>query len=189
MKHPSKIFFIFLIICLSANSCKKDDDDKPDEPNYGPEYFECKINGEPFQAVSDFTCSGPRFNYYPEAFMGVPEGYMLLAGKDCINSPLCAIRIYGYDQSLGEMNFSNPVYADSISPFYSYFTDDNPDVILLDQLVNGVIVVEQLIPRESGNSPLGSIKGTFEFTVSDEQGIDTIRVTEGRFRFDVPQIF
>jgi len=51
------------------------------------------------------------------------------------------------------------------------------------------MTIGQFIPRESGNSPLGTIKGTFEFTVTDEIGIDTIHVTEGRFRFDVPQIF
>lgn len=49
--------------------------------------------------------------------------------------------------------------------------------------------IEQFLPRENGSSPLGTVKGTFEFTVTDEIGIDTIQITEGRFRFDVPQIF
>jgi len=50
-------------------------------------------------------------------------------------------------------------------------------------------MIEEFIPRASGNSPFGTIKGTFEFIVTDEIGIDTIHVTGGRFRFDVPQIF
>ena len=190
MKHPSKIFFIFLIICLSANSCKKDDDDKPDEPNYGPEYFECKINGEPFQAVSiPFQCSGPRFDYYPEAFMSVPEGYMALGGVHCPTYNSVAIRVFGYEQDTGYIDFVDPIVVDSISPYYSFDADSLSPRILYENLVDGSIVLHEIIPRESGNSPLGTISGTFEFTVTDETGIDTIHVTEGRFRFDVPQIF
>src|SRR5690606_9678695 len=96
-----------------------------------------------------FQCSGPRFDYYPEPFMGVPEGYMLLAGKDCYNSPLCAIRIYGYQGQLGMLNFYNPAIADSVSPFYSYFDDNEPEGIIRENLVDGYVNIEQLVPRES----------------------------------------
>jgi len=188
MKLQQKYFILFVLFGL-LSGCNKDDEES-ESPNYGAEFFECKINGEPFQAVSDFTCSGPRFDYYPESFMSVPKGYMLLAGKDCAESPLCAIRIYGYNNTLGDINFEKPgSAANSISPFYSYFDNSNPDVFLFEQLISGSVDIEQLIPRADGNSPLGTISGTFEFVVTDDMSKDTIRVTEGRFRFDVPQIF
>lgn len=188
MKAILQITFLTIGI-LTLSQCKNDDD-KPDKPNYGIQYFECKINGEPFQAVSiPFQCSGPRFDYYPEAFMSVPEGYMLLAGKDCINSPTCGIRIFGFTGELGAINFVNPTRADSILPYHRTYPGDSLESILYDQMIDGSLIIQELIPRESGSSSFGTINGTFEFTVTDEVGLDTIHVTEGRFRFDVPQIF
>ena len=181
-------FFLFLSLTILA-SCKEDDD-KPDKPNYGIQYFECKINGEFFQAISiPFQCSGPRFDYYPEPFMSVPEGYMLLAGKDCVNSSSCGIRIFGYDGKEGWLDFLEPMTADSIFPYHRSYPSDSLESVLYDQLVDGHVFIEQLLPRVSGSSPFGTIKGTFEYTVTDELGIDTICITEGSFRFDVPQIF
>ena len=76
MKHYSTYLFLFLLLFF-LNACDEDDD-QPEPPNYSIEYFECKINGEPFQAVSiPFQCTGPRFDYYPEAFMDIPEGHMI----------------------------------------------------------------------------------------------------------------
>jgi len=188
MKHFSTLLLLFLLLFF-LNACDEDDD-QPEPPNYGIEYFECKINGEPFQAVSiPFQCSGPRFDYYPEAFMSVPQGYMLLAGKDCINSPTCGIRIFGFTGENGAINFVNPTRADSILPYHRAYPGDSLESILYDEMIDGSLVIQELVPRESGTSPFGTIKGTFEFTVTAEIGIDTIHVTEGRFRFDVPQIF
>jgi hypothetical protein len=62
MKHPTKTLLVFLLICLSVNSCKKDDDDNPsnDSDNFS-EYFKCKINGVEFNTRSDFNCNGKTF--------------------------------------------------------------------------------------------------------------------------------
>jgi len=121
--------------------------------------------------------------------MDIPEGYMLLAGKNCIESHTCGIRIYGYSGDEGLIDFLSPITTDSILPYHRSYPSDSTESILYDQLVQGYVNIDEIVPRQSGNSPLGTIKGTFEFTVTDESGIDTIRVTEGRFRFDVPQIF
>ena len=181
-------FFLFLLLAILA-SCKEDDD-KPDKPNYGIQYFECKINGEPFQAVSiPFQCNGPRFDYYPEPFMGMPEGYMAFGGIHCPTYNAVAIRIFGYERDTGYFNFVNPIKVDSISPYYSFDADSLSPRILYENLIEGNMMINEIIPRASGNSPFGTIKGTFEFTVTDEEGIDTIHVTGGSFRFDVPQIF
>ena len=190
MKVLQKIPYLLLFILVTTLSACNEDDDKPKESDNKLQYFECKINGEFFQAVSIFfQCDGPQFDYYPEAYMGVPEGYMVLGGIHCPTYNAVAIRIYGYERDTGYFNFVNPIKVDSISPFYSFDPDSISPRILYEELINGNVNIEQLVPRASGNSPFGTIKGTFEFTVTDEQGIDTIHVTEGRFRFDVPQIF
>src|SRR5690554_6629887 len=54
---------------------------------------------------------------------------------------------------------------------------------------DGQMNIEQFSPKENGDSPLGTFQGTFQFTVTNEIGIDSIRISEGRFRFDIPQIF
>jgi hypothetical protein len=182
----------FFLLCLSLTilaSCKEDDD-KPDEPNYGIQYFECRINGEPLEVSSNpFTCNGLYFNYYPEPYLNSPAGYAILRGRSCQTYTGAAIRINGLDHQTGELDFLQPAFADSIYPYYRYNDDSLEEPILYEKLVSGSMYIEEFIPGENGSSPLGTIKGTFEFTVTDETGIDTIRVTEGRFRFDVPQIF
>ena len=190
MRVLQKIPYLLLFILVTTLSACKEDDDKPDKPDNKLQYFECKINGEFFQAVSiPFQCTGPRFDYYPEAYLNVPEGYMLLAGKDCINSQTCGIRIFGFTGEEGSINFLNPTRADSILPYHRVYPGDSLESILYDKMIEGSLNIEELKPRESGNTPLGTIKGTFEFTLTDDSGLDTIRVTNGRFRFDVPQIF
>jgi hypothetical protein len=187
MKILAEITAAFLIL---LNTSCKNDDDKPDEPNYGIEYFECKINGEPFQAVSiPFQCSGPVFDYYPEPFLSVPAKSMYLAGIHCPTYDAIGIGIFGYNEELGSINFNEATIVDSVLVYYSYDPDSLSSRILYENLIDGNINIEELIPRASGNSRLGTIKGTFEFTVTDETGMDTIHVTDGRFRFDVPQIF
>jgi len=179
-------FFVFLLVLLAA--CKKDDE--PDSPNYGAEYFECKINGEPFQAVSiPFQCSGPRFDYYPEQYLSIPAKSMSLIGIHCPTYNAVGIGIFGYNEELGSINFDETTNVDSVSVYHRAYPGDSLESILYDQMIDGSLNIQELIPRESGTSPLGTIKGSFEFTVTDESEIDTIYITEGRFRFDVPQIF
>ena len=186
MKQFKNYTFLLLLI-LFLVACKKDDDE-PDTNNRGIEFFECKINGEPFKATSNFGCTGPRFDYYPEAFMDVPQGYALFRGRNCSTSEAALVRINGLEHKTGILLFNEPAFADSIFPLYRYIDTDGA-IIKMETVIDGQLEIEQFEARVSGNSPLGTVKGTFEFTVTDESGIDTIRVTEGRFRFDVPQIF
>ena len=182
--------YLFLFLSLSMLAACKEDDDKPNKPNYGIQYFECKINGEPFQAVSiPFQCSGPRFDYYPEQYLDIPAKSMSLVGIHCPSYDGVGIGIFGYNEEIGLINFNDATNVDSVTAYYSHDPDSISPRILYEELIDGKVNIEQLVPRASGNSPLGTIKGTFEFTVTDEIGMDTIRVTEGRFRFDVPQIF
>lgn len=190
MKHPTKIFLFFLLICVGLISCKKDDDDKPDEPNYGPEYFECKINGDPLEVSSNpFTCNGLYFNYYPEPYLNSPAGYTILRGRNCQTYTGVAVRMDGLIHQTGELDFLEPTFADSIYPYYRYNDLSLEEPILFEKLISGSMYIKEFIPRANGSSPFGTITGTFEFTVTNEFGTDTIHITEGRFRFDVPQIF
>lgn len=95
----------------------------------------------------------------------------------------------GLQHQIGILNFIQPNFSDSIYPFYGYFSDISGQLVLFENLIDGQMNIEQFLPRENGSSPFGSVKGTFDFTVTNEIGIDTIRITEGSFRFDVPQIF
>ncbi|NEN24372.1 hypothetical protein G3O08_12735 [Cryomorpha ignava] len=187
MKNILKITFLF--VCLLSLSQCKEDDDKPEEPNYGAEYFKCKVNGVEFDAHSTFSCDGRKFNYYPEAYLSTPAQYMVFGGRNCSEFSSVTIRINGMDHSTGLLNFLAPTHADSIFPYYSYFDLQDSVFVIAENLVEGEMNIEQFIPRVDGSSPYGTIKGTFNFTVTDENAVDTFRITNGQFRFDVPQIF
>ncbi|NEN25601.1 hypothetical protein G3O08_19085 [Cryomorpha ignava] len=186
MKNILKITLLTISI-LTLSQCK-DDDDKPEKPNYGAEYFKCKVNGLEFQTPSDFSCDGKYFNYYPEAYGGNEAGYMVMSGTNCPTYTYVTIRIYGLLPTTGHLDFLTPAFADSISPFYNYTAADSTSTIY-EQLIDGEMNIEQFIPRADGSSPYGTIKGTFHFTVTDTNALDTFRITDGSFRFDVPQIF
>ena len=190
MRVLQKIPYLLLFLFVATLSACKEDDDKPKESDNKLQYFECKINGEFFQAVSiPFQCTGPRFDYYPQEYLNIPAKSMSLVGIHCPTYDGVGIGIFGYNEEIGTINFNDATIVDSILVYYSHDPDSISPRILYEELIDGNVNIEQLVPRASGNSPFGTIKGTFEFTVTDEQGIDTIRVTEGRFRFDVPQIF
>lgn len=184
MKYYSTYLFLFLLLFF-LNACDEDDD-KPEPPNYVIEYFECKINGEPFQAVSiPFQCSGPRFDYYPEDFMDIPEGHMTFGGRNCVDTTLLFLRFYGMSQDAsGPTSLIDLSYADSCSPVFRF-----SDFTTYENLIDGSMNIEEFTPRESGTSPFGVMRGTFELRLTNDQNTDTLTITEGRFNYDVPQIF
>ncbi len=186
MKHPTKIFLFFLLICLSVNSCKKDDDDNPsnDSDNFS-EYFTCKINGEEFTTRSDFNCNGKSFYYYPAGAGGLDQGYMLISGRDCSTNSAVALRIFNPSIPItGLINLTEPHSADSISPIYYYYNLIG-DGVAFDQTLSGHTNITEITPRDSTTMEFGKIEGTFEFIVSNEELDSTIHVTDGAFRFKV----
>ncbi|NEN25610.1 hypothetical protein G3O08_19130 [Cryomorpha ignava] len=44
-------------------------------------------------------------------------------------------------------------------------------------------------PRDSSSEKLGKIEGTFEFTVVNEENDSIIHITDGAFRFKVPNVW
>jgi len=114
---------------------------------------------------------------------------MSLVGIHCPTYNAVGIGVFGYNEEPGVINFTETTDVDSVSVYHRAYPGDSLESVLYEIMIDGFLNIEELKPRESGSSPFGTIKGTFEFTVTDEIGIDTIHVTEGRFRFDVPQIF
>ncbi len=187
MKNILKITLLAISI-LTLTQCK-DDDDKPDKPNYGAEYFKCKVNGVEFETPSDFSCDGKYFNYYPEAYGGNEAGYMVMSGRNCEEYEVVGLRINGIFKDDTNILFINPTNVDSAYPYYSIMDSVAGVNITYEKVLNGEMNIEQFIPRADGSSPYGTIKGTFHFTVTDDNAVDTFHITDGSFRFDVPQIF
>ncbi len=67
MKGTRLLTISMLILCTTFCCCKKDDDNgNPEDSDSFSEYFTCKVNGVDFFPLSDFTCNGKLFGYYPE---------------------------------------------------------------------------------------------------------------------------
>lgn len=127
MKHPTKTLLFFLLIFLTANSCKKDDDDNPsnDSDNFS-EYFKCKINGVEFTGRSNFNCNGNSFYFYPAGAGGLDDGYMLIAGENCNENLSVFLRFFDpVVPSTGSFDITEPLCADSISPLVRHFISND----------------------------------------------------------------
>jgi len=185
MRSFSKIFITLCFLAIAV-SCNKEE---PSDNLAKLEYFECKIDGEPFEAVSDFTCSGPRWDYYPEPYLNLDVGFALISGRDCRSDAMLAIRMSGLEHQTGHMNFLEPSYADTVYPIYMFIDESISDFVIFEKLISGSLKIDKFEARQNGSSPLGWIEGSFEFMLTNELDSDTIRVTNGRFGFDVPQIF
>ncbi len=177
-----------LTICMLSLTQCKEDDDQPDKQNYGAEYFECKVNGVEFKSKSTPHCDGRYFNYYPEAYLGMPEGLMTFYGRNCTDYEVVGIRINGIFINDNYVSFMEPTVVDSAYPYYS-IKNSLGQIVTYENVLDGEMEIEQFIPRADGSSPYGTIRGTFNFIVTDANAVDTFRITEGRFRFDVQQIF
>src|SRR5690554_1765370 len=179
--NKSKTLFILLIFLGTTFSCCKDDEDEKIEPKKYP-YFSCIINGEEFfHARGNWQCYPWTFNYYPNGFLGAPEGYTVLAGKDC-SSKNIGIRIYGFIPTVDTLNFLS-TQVDSVSPFYRNFdlVDELGQSILFDELVSGSIKFNEFSDR-SGETD-GIVSGTFEFTVHNSEIDSTVEITDGKFQY------
>lgn len=185
MKKLTKPFLIFILLSLTAGSCKKDDDD--DSDNFS-EYFYCKINGEEFQTRSTFICNSRTFYYYPAGTAGLPDDYILISGKHCPSNKSVTIRLYNPVPTTGYLHFLEPAFADSCSPFYRH-TSEEGLYIMMENLISGSMNIETFTPRDSITLEEGRIEGTFEFSVTNENQDSIIHITEGVFRFKVPNMW
>jgi hypothetical protein len=187
--YTKQFIFSLFIICLGFSCCKDDDDDNqpPGESASGnfSEYFTCKINGVEFEPQGTFSCNHEVFYYYPAGTAGLEESYMLIKGDNCPENKSIVLRIFGIVPDDGLMNFLEPSYADSCSPFFKHNIQGEQSLIFED-LLSGEMNLTSFTPRQPNNGPFGKIEGTFEFSVANENNDSIIHITDGAFRFKVP---
>lgn len=187
MKQLTKPFLIFVLLSLTAGSCKKDVEDNPsnDSANFS-EYFYCKINGEEFSTLGTPYCNDKAFHFYSAGTGGLEDSYMLIRGKDCITDKSVLLRFFGAEIFTGNMDMTDPLFADSCSPLVAQQESPDSYYYYFDKLQSGSIHISSFSPREPNGGSFGKIEGTFAFVLKDESIDSTITVTEGEFRFQVP---
>lgn len=179
-----------ILLVTSFSCCKDDDDSPPGDSDSFSEYFTCKINGVEFNPQGTFTCNNMSFYYYQEAVGGVPAGSMVIVGHDCPSKRAVYLRFEGMSHQTGNLTFVNPTYADSCFPAYSYSDGGEiPNFVVFENLVSGSMNITTFTPRDSITEKLGKIEGTFEFSVANEENDSIIHITDGAFRFKVPNIW
>ncbi len=186
MKNLTKTFLIFLLLSLSASSCKKDDDNDWDPPRTG-DYFTCLVNGERFETSSSFNCNGTSFYYYPAGSVGeIDTNVISMRGINCnaVDQPVIFLGLHGIEPFTGYLNFLNTESGESGRPVVVH-----GNLIAFDKLVDGWIDVDEFSPRQPNNGDFGTFRGTFEFTVTHDTIETVYEITEGEFRFAVPNIW
>jgi hypothetical protein len=190
--NPTKQFiFSLFILCLSFSYCKKGDNDQSSggQGDNFSEYFTCKINGEEFDPRGDFICINETFYYYPAGTGGLEEAYMLISGTDCPTDLTISLRIFNpIVPSTGSFDFEEHQFADSVSPGILHFVS-NGSINRFEDLASGSITINTFTPRDSVTMEFGKIEGTFEFMVTNESQDSTVQVTDGAFRFRVPNFW
>ncbi|NEN25604.1 hypothetical protein G3O08_19100 [Cryomorpha ignava] len=181
MKRLSCLF-LFLSLTAIFSSCKKDNNDWT--PPRSGDYFTCLINGERFETEGSFNCSGDQFSYYPAGTAGMEESYLLFKGRICNIGKSVAIRMSGVEPFTGTLNMVESTLVDSCFPYVWLRADQ-----FYEQLQSGTLIVEEFTPRQPNNGPFGNFEGTFEFVVSNDTLDSVIHITEGQFRFRVPNIW
>ncbi|NEN25173.1 hypothetical protein G3O08_16855 [Cryomorpha ignava] len=139
-----------------------------------------------FNPTGTFNCNNLGFYYYGANTGGLDDKYMVIFGKDCPASQTMAIRLFGMEHQAGYLDFLQPSFADSCSPAFIHYIEPGYE-IEMDSLISGSMNITTFTPRDSISEKLGKLEGTFEFTIANQDSI--IHVTDGAFRFKVPNIW
>lgn len=186
MKHMTRTFLLFVLLGLTAGSCKKDDDNNDNPEDSLAEYFYCKINGQEFRPSSTFGCNNRLFGYYPEAGDGIEAGYLVLNGTDCPTFRSMSLRFWGFEPNTETIDFVNPYYADSCSPIFVNYSETELDLIF-DSLISGHTNFTHFCSSQLPNGPLGLVEGNFAFAAANSETDSIIHITDGHFRFRIQQ--
>ena len=111
---------------------------------------------------------------------------MLIKGENCPQSRILTIRLFGMEHQTGYLDFLEPTFADSCSPAYIHFIETG-NILEVNDLISGSMNITTFTPRDSITQKLGKIEGTFEFTIANQD--TTLYITDGAFRFKVPNIW
>ncbi|MCZ4409672.1 hypothetical protein O3Q51_12690 [Cryomorphaceae bacterium 1068] len=174
-----KYIVLFLIFQIILFSCKKDGWNPPKTGDY----FTCLVNGERFETKYSFYCSGRSFYYYSAGTAGLDDSYLLAKGVNCDTGEGVTLRMKGLEPQAGYYNVLDTLLADSVFPAY------NRGTIFYDQLQSGYIQIDEFSPRDGGQGEFGNFAGSFEFAIMNDTLDTVIHITEGQFRFAVPNIW
>ena len=176
--------FLNLLFCASMvlfiASCEEDfEGDKADN---GTEYLEFKVDGRQFESASIPTqCNALNFNYFPEAHLDLPPGYMMMWASNCVDSTSLSLTFqrvtpeYTGSSSIESLNF-----AESFTPVFRVGNSTT-----FNRLLDGSITIDQFTGVNKHSS--GRLNGTFEMRLIDSEKTDTLTITEGKFSFFIPQ--
>jgi hypothetical protein len=178
-------FLLTLFIIVLATSCKKDDGNDWNPPRTG-DYFTCLVNGERFETEGSFNCSSKTFYYYPEGSVGLDDSYLVAGGTNCETSEAVNLRFEGITPITGYFDLTDTLVADSCFPIYTRVLSLNG---FYDQLQSGYIDIAEFSPRNDGQGEFGNFEGRFAFTVGHDSLETIYEITEGQFRFAVPNIW
>lgn len=189
MKKIRYLILTAILLATSFSCCKDDDDNPPGDNDSFSEYFTCKINGVEFNTYSTFYCNSKSFYYYETGMGGLEESYMIIRGENCPDHLSIGLRNFGIIPNTGYMDFHQPTFADSCSPYVRQSFGPGIDTPVFDSLIAGGMNITTFTPRDSITQELGKIEGNFEFSVANEKNDSIIHITEGAFRFKVPNIW
>lgn len=99
------------------------------------------------------------------------------------------IGLIGIDPFTGYLDFLNPAPGDSCAPVVLGGELMGGQLVVYNRLIEGSINVAEFSPRQPNNGDFGTFKGTFEFTVTHDTIETVYEVTNGEFRFAVPNIW
>lgn len=170
----------FSILVLSLASCEEVFEGE--EAKEGTEYLEFKVDGTAFERMSiPGHCNSLVFNYFTEAYLDLPPGYMVMGANNCADSTSLTLTFQGVTPEYtgsGSLEFTD--FANSFTPLFRSEND-----ILYSRLLDGTLAIEEF--TGSKKRVPGLLTGTFEMRLTDFDKTDTLNITDGRFSFFIPQ--
>jgi len=174
MKRIKKLLYILPFIVLS---CSSDDGGNTTDPQ--PQYaMTAKINGVTFEANNPFGnnmfSSTNIWDYYPE------EDFVMLQGRQggIYGNPEINLWLKKSDLVVGTYTIGTETYNTPPSHFIDLIDNSNNE---FEETVAGTIIITEV------NTTTKIVKGTFQFTTSDEAQVSNpiinFNVTEGTFHY------
>jgi hypothetical protein len=172
-----KLLILASLVIFFMQSCKENEDDKPDKfampplTSMGANTMGCFINGNPFVADVKYDSymgggkTSPIVNYWVGNIIDI-------SGKDYDLNQNKIILKFNFNDSIGD--FDIPDYTD-----YGY--TEFIDFSYLGGKQYRVIMDEPHWVKVSGYKENEFISGTFRFTGVNKEAGDTVRITNGRF--------
>jgi len=175
-----KNLLLLFIITVFASSCEEIFDG--DDEDTGTEYLEFKVDGKSFETSSvPAQCKGLVFNYFTEAYLDLPPGYMMMGANNCPDSTSLTLTFHGVTpEYTGSGSLESLDFANSFTPLFR--SENN---VLYSRLLDGTMTVKEFTGSKKRVS--GRLTGTFEMRLTDFDKTDTLSITDGRFSFFISQ--